>query len=736
MDRRRFLYGLLPTLGGCDLPIPNHSFHITQTPSGVINSKYPDGNDGTAVIPLTWSTIPNTLGNVQGTPVTITIRASYLSEPGAPNATLTYVGPPLPPGWAMGADNLTFTGTGAGKVTGQIQAVRNAFTATSNFFQIESIASAGADATAPTIPTGISVITTGTTNTISADPCTDPLVPNAAVSGLKDYRLYKDSVLSQTVASSGLGLSPAFVYSDIGNVGVSGSATQSGANWTVNAAGSQLGGTADSCGTLFAPIVGDCIATLQVASFTASSLSSNVALMMRADMTPGSQAVWIAIKPSGGVGIKVFNRPSAGATVVQNGATITANPPAYFRVVRTGTTTGTSAITCYYSLNGTAWNSAGVTQNIVGLPDTLYVGVAMNSADVTNFCTASIQQLSIQNLAGPTFTDTGNVAGASHNYTVTARDIALNESAVSATANAVTPGGTQTFSLVENWESGVVNPAVWTLLFGTAAPAHIRTVQTAIKRGGNYAIRQYLDRAFLDAYNTTVKGRTEMRLTSSLDVQWDTEYWLGFSVYLKDWNANLEVSSNAAWDIIWQEHDSSGTYTLTTGASSGLNPPLAINTHTDPADGIGKWRCQVLGDSRSLALITNNYAPGPPSYQVNFQQYIAAYVPNKWTDIVINYYPARANPSTGFMRVWFNAASTDPPAFSYSGPVSFPNAGTQANPSAINLDYWKLGIYKGWSASSSVTSRDVYHDEIRLIKATNGGSFNAVNPVTYAGAIP
>src|SRR5437016_5300886 len=57
-------------------------------------------------------------------------------------------------------------------------------------------------------------------------------------------------------------------YSDIGSVGIAGSATYSSSNYllTINAAGADVWGTADSFGYLYQPFVGDGWVSLRVMS--------------------------------------------------------------------------------------------------------------------------------------------------------------------------------------------------------------------------------------------------------------------------------------------------------------------------------------------------------------------------------------------------------------------------------------------------------------------------------------
>lgn len=417
--------------------IPNHSFHIALTPSGVVNSRYPDGNDGTPAIPLTWATIPSSLNNAQGTPVTITLRASYLAEPGSPSATLSLASGVLPSGWALGADSLTFSGTGSGSALIQIAATRLGFVAVSGVFKIESLAAPSADITAPTIIAGIAVQTTsagGGTNTITFDPSMDPSVPGYLTSGLKDYRLYRDGVLSATTASPSAGISPTFTYADIGSVGVTGSASQSTTDWSITAEGLGFSGTADRGGFLGVSVVGDFTANLKIGSFSGPASQSAVGLMFREDLTAGSRNVFVKLAPqSGGYGVQTSARTANGGATTN----LSANrqgvfAPAWLKLAKVGTT-----VTTYYSTDGGVWLALdsitlpGATSGLIG------VGIASIVANST--CTANAQQLCVQNIAAVTFTDASVGVGVTHAYTVRARDINLSESADSKSVSITTP---------------------------------------------------------------------------------------------------------------------------------------------------------------------------------------------------------------------------------------------------------------------------------------------------------
>lgn len=141
------------------MSLVSQNWVIVPTPSGILDFHFPDGNDTTAVIPLTWATIPSYLQKQEGTPFSVNVRTGYLTEPGSPNATITLLSGVLPTGWTLSsAGALAYNGTGTGSATIRVRASRSGTTSDSNAFTVESIAViVNPDNQAPTIPTGLSL---------------------------------------------------------------------------------------------------------------------------------------------------------------------------------------------------------------------------------------------------------------------------------------------------------------------------------------------------------------------------------------------------------------------------------------------------------------------------------------------------------------------------------------------------------------------------------------------------
>src|SRR5688572_27044406 len=101
------------------------SLQLTLTPSGKSDSRYPDGDDGSAAVPLSWDTIP-LIEFQEGVASSIDLRALYLNEPGSPDATITLPDGTLFSGLTLAnGKDLTYSGTGLGEDTFRALAERS-----------------------------------------------------------------------------------------------------------------------------------------------------------------------------------------------------------------------------------------------------------------------------------------------------------------------------------------------------------------------------------------------------------------------------------------------------------------------------------------------------------------------------------------------------------------------------------------------------------------------------------
>src|SRR5258706_4559944 len=102
-----------------------------------------------------------------------------------------------------------------------------------------------------------------------------------------------------------------WTYADVGSVGIAGSANSSNGVLTINAAGADIWGPADSFGFLYQPFVGDGWAVVRVLSLQNTNTFAKAGVMLRESLDPGSPEVIVDVRPTGD--IEFMARPDAGA---------------------------------------------------------------------------------------------------------------------------------------------------------------------------------------------------------------------------------------------------------------------------------------------------------------------------------------------------------------------------------------------------------------------------------------
>ena len=378
---------------------------LIHTPSGVYSELYPTGDDGSQDIPLVWSTIPRQTGT-QGTPLTVNLRASYLTEVGSPNATLTTsCTPTLGGGWSTSADGLAFTYSAPYSGTCQTTATRNSVPVISNPYIVEALASGTTDNVSPTPPTGLTATLNASNQpVIIFDAGQDPVVAGKDTSGLSTYTISRNGTPLTPVAFPAGSIAPALTSADIGTLSPAGSATQSNADWLDTAEG-DLGSTSDAFRFTYAPIQGDFTSTIQVESF-ADVVSNFAKASLHARNGTATNAAYAGCRASPNGSFALEYRAIAGGakiTVSGGGAGALAYP-AFTQFARAA-----DVFSCRYSADGNNWVDS--VSQAVALPTTLNVGRATTSTSDGNVVTVQYRKQAIQKLARITYTDTGATPG-------------------------------------------------------------------------------------------------------------------------------------------------------------------------------------------------------------------------------------------------------------------------------------------------------------------------------------
>jgi regulation of enolase protein 1 (concanavalin A-like superfamily) len=177
---------------------------------------------------------------------------------------------------------------------------------------------------------------------------------------------------------------------DIGVVGQSGSASQSGGVFTVSGGGADVWGTADAFHFVYRPLVGDGTIVAEVASIVGSRAWTKMGVMIRASANPNAAHAFMLV--SSGKGL-AFQRRRANGAISTHTAGGPGTAPRWVKLTRAGAT-----ITAYASIDGQAWTRIG--SDTFSMPATVLVGLAASSHDTTRLATAMFDHVSVSVPAG------------------------------------------------------------------------------------------------------------------------------------------------------------------------------------------------------------------------------------------------------------------------------------------------------------------------------------------------
>jgi hypothetical protein len=245
-----------------------------------------------------------------------------------------------------------------------------------------SISGLPAGVTAAFNPTSV---TTGGSSTLTlsvgatAPPGTYPLT----VTGTAPSAIHTASLSLTVTSASGSGLPSPWSDTDVGAVGVAGSASYAGGVFTVNGSGTDIYGTSDQFNYVYQPVSGNGTLIARVASQTnTGSSNSKAGLIWKASTTSGSPYFLIAVNSSGVVKVQWNFNTSVQA------ATTYAFPNAWMKMVRSGST-----FTAFLSPDGVAWTQVA-SATLSTIPTAATLGLAECSHVNTKLGTATFDNVS------------------------------------------------------------------------------------------------------------------------------------------------------------------------------------------------------------------------------------------------------------------------------------------------------------------------------------------------------
>lgn len=225
----------------------------------------------------------------------------------------------------------------------------------------------------------------------------------------------------------------------------------------------------------------------------------------------------------------------------------------------------------------------------------------------------------------------------------------------------------------------------------------VMSVETGLARSGTHAL--HVTHSIQGSGNF---NRCEVVSTEQLDpdaaltgrFNWDTEYWLGYSIYLEDWAADP-----ANWNVLGQTH------------------AVPFDHDWSCCSGPQFWEVTTSLDQFRVAysIISDPYVTPVCSGDYTYWSTSLAAMQNKWIDIVIHFNAAIG--SSGFVQVWIDSSQV----VDQQGSVLYAYD-TCGRPRTEEL-LLQMGSYK---TTDSTNYRSVYYDEIRITGAD--GSYQAVAP--------
>ena len=166
--------------------------------------------------------------------------------------------------------------------------------------------------------------------------------------------------------------------SDIGSVGIPGSASFSSGTYTIQGAGAGVYASTDAFRYVYQPSSGDCSVTARVQSLTNTNVSAKTGVMIRESLAANARCAGVYVTPSSG--IQFIWRSTAGSMVsIATKSGLVA--PYWVRLNRTG-----NSFSAYYSGNGTTWTQLS-TSKTISMTSGAYIGTAVTSGTTSAFST-------------------------------------------------------------------------------------------------------------------------------------------------------------------------------------------------------------------------------------------------------------------------------------------------------------------------------------------------------------
>jgi endonuclease/exonuclease/phosphatase family metal-dependent hydrolase len=186
---------------------------------------------------------------------------------------------------------------------------------------------------------------------------------------------------------------------DIGSVGRTGTASGTTSNLTVEGAGADIWGAADSFRFVYRTLSGDGSIVTRVTGLEYVNGWTKAGVMLRESLNANSRHAFMLVSPANGLAFQ--RRTSTGGSSYSTSGG-SGRAPYWVKLTRSGST-----FTAYKSADGTSWTKIG--SQSISMTSTIYAGVAVTSHVSGTLATGTFASTSV--VAGPVSSSTSGTTG-------------------------------------------------------------------------------------------------------------------------------------------------------------------------------------------------------------------------------------------------------------------------------------------------------------------------------------
>jgi hypothetical protein len=235
--------------------------------------------------------------------------------------------------------------------------------------------------------------------TVWTDTSITAIVPSGASSGAFSVVVNQEPAASTTFTITPL--PSGWSDSDVGSVGVAGSASYANGKFTVKGSGQFVGtSSADQLNFAYQSLSGDGTIVARVVSVTGTT-TGQAGVMIRETLTAGATMAFVDFDATSYPYAYCYYRTTTGSGGSYNVLAAGVTAPYWLKLVRSGST-----FSEYIATDGVNWTVSGTTETI-SMAQNVYIGLAVNSGSTSTLATAVFDNVSISSTAYPSPVITG-----------------------------------------------------------------------------------------------------------------------------------------------------------------------------------------------------------------------------------------------------------------------------------------------------------------------------------------